>query len=184
MSVIAVKVDFTSEAKFFIFPVKKFVVGQGFGATFHFRNESKTPFPGGICYYTIRSEAPHLGQDGDIEIPQLQQGESTQVTITQFSHVTADGFTGVSVRIIYEIDDKGHNAEVRFWDGREIDPPDTFVGGFYAEPWESLYQYWALLVATVALVILVLEKIPSIISILSSILSALSSFFFPPTSAS
>ena len=133
--------------------LNRYVRGEPFEIFYEFRNDSDQPFPGGGCTLHITCQVMHLLEIELCTIPPLKPTE-THKTESKTWGVLSEGHIGIICQDIKVKD--GKQVELYRWDGRSASS-NVFIHGFFAETWETLYQFWVVLISAISLLILAIS---------------------------
>jgi hypothetical protein len=164
---LVVKTIVKSKAKLFKFlPTKSFVLGGSFQISFRFENMSQETFPGADCSYKIEWPSRQIVEHRFPISPLKKNEVYNSPTLT--TEALCDGFGLIYITGLSTVkDEQGRTRQVKFYSGKRVEDYidiEYSVSSVNAKSWEEIYEFWALIIATISLLIIALEKIISLLN--------------------
>ena len=151
-----------SKARFLkFFPMKSFVEGEEYEISFELENIGGEVFPGGEIYFEITW--PSL-QSVKHHFPILPLKRNEKCNTPKFlTEALCDGYGLVRIsRPCNVMDEQDKIRNVEFYSGKRVEdhmPTPGSIASIKSKSWEEIYEFSALIVATISLAIIALEKI-------------------------
>lgn len=153
-----------SKAKFWFFQIKTYILGEKYEISFELKN-IKNEFTGGELRFRI---AWPNGQQvvEHFPIPPLKKDEIYSTPVFETESLS-EGYGLVFINMEMQ------GKKVQFFSGPRVEnwiDTRSSVHSIKAKTWEEIYEFWALIIASIALFIIVIEKLFSLLDWIIQIL--------------
>jgi len=169
-----IKIITKSKAKFWFFQMKTYILGEKYEISFELTN-IKNEFKGGELRFQV---AWPNGQQviNHFPIPPLKKDETYNTPVFETESLS-EGYGLVFINMDHLVLDKDSEKITRkivqFFSGPRVEnwiDTRASVHSIKVKPWEEIYEFWALIIASIALFIIVLEKLFSLLDWIIQIL--------------
>ena len=149
-----------SKSRFLKFiPMKSFVEGEPYEISFNLENIGEEVFPGGVLDFKITSPSKQEVRH-HFPIPPLSRNESYP-TSKYLTDALSDGYGLVYISMEDVHREQGKVRQVEFYSGKRVEDRiyiQASISTIKSRSWEEIYEFWALIVATISLAIIALDK--------------------------
>ena len=150
-----------SKARYLKFiPTKSFVEGEKYEISFKLENIGKEVFPGTELYFRItwpsQQEVRH-----HFPIPPMKRNE-TYDTPKFLTDALSEGYGLIFISMHGIHDEQGKIRQVEFYSAKRVEnymDVRASISSIKSKTWEEIYEFGALIVATISLAIIALEKL-------------------------
>ena len=140
--------------------MKSFVEGEKYEISFRLENIGNEFFPGGDLPFQISWPSEQYTK-GEFPIPPLKRNERYE-TPEASPNALSSGFGLVYIKLRQVKNEEGEDHKVEFYSGKRVEDYidiSESISKIKVKTWEEIYEFWALIVASISLAIIALEKV-------------------------